>query len=97
MEAAQKRETSEMLDKLKGVGNSILGTRGSSLLRARLTKSLQEISVYLLTIFNSHLTAKEDTQCNLYGSELICTGNLQFVSHDMLTFIPEILYYNMRI
>ena len=25
-EAAQKKETSEMLDKLKGIGNSILGT-----------------------------------------------------------------------
>jgi hypothetical protein len=27
VEAAQKRETAEMLDKLKGMGNSILGAR----------------------------------------------------------------------
>ena len=26
LEAAQKRETAEMMDKLKGLGNSILGT-----------------------------------------------------------------------
>lgn len=36
LEAAQKAETAEMLDKLKGMGNSILGTQATMILICQL-------------------------------------------------------------
>lgn len=39
IEAAQKRETGEMVDKLKGLGNSILGTVHSDIAQHVLTMS----------------------------------------------------------
>ena len=49
-EAAQKRETAEMLDKLKGLGNSLLGTLLDPLIILTFTFPFQGILVYRRTI-----------------------------------------------
>jgi len=62
IEAAQKRETAEMMDKLKGLGNSLLSARNVRLSPNYLTNLLFQIDlVYRLTTSSSNLTAKEVT------------------------------------
>jgi hypothetical protein len=61
LEAAQKRETDEMLGKLKGLGNSILGSRLDGTLTDLETDiSMQGISVCPLTTSNLNQMDLED-------------------------------------
>ena len=57
VEAAQKKETAEMLDKLKGFGNSILGPL-VRLLSSKLLIVLQGGSAFRLTTSSCSLTGK---------------------------------------
>lgn len=60
LDDTQKRETAEMLDKLKGLGNSVLGASDSMIVAAVLRLELKESSVYRLTIFSLSPTDKVD-------------------------------------
>lgn len=60
-EAAQKAEMGEMMDKLKGLGNSLLGSLCFRFLPHWLTELWQEILVFQLTISNLNQMDKGDT------------------------------------
>lgn len=76
LETAQKKETDEMMDKLKGLGNSLLGMLLRLIILLFQTHVVQAILGYLLTILNSNLTDKEVIQSTFRASILLSEKTL---------------------
>ena len=61
IEEAQKREMGEMVDKLKGLGNSILGERNAPKLEMTLKRSTQDDLAYRPITLSLNQTVREVT------------------------------------